>query len=101
MGGRIALHAALSVGARVRRLVLVGASPGIADAAEREERRAADAALAGRIEEVGVEAFAREWAAQPLFAGHAARGRASWPTPTAAATRRPGSPRRCAGSARA
>ena len=69
MGGRIALHAALAVGARVRRLVLVGASPGLADAAEREQRRVADAALADRIEAIGAEAFAREWAAQPLFAG--------------------------------
>ena len=31
MGGRIALHAALDGPARVRRLVLVGASPGVAD----------------------------------------------------------------------
>ena len=76
--------------ARVRRLVLVGASPGLADAAEREQRRAADDALADRIEAIGVEAFAREWAAQPLFAGHAARDRASRPTPTACATPRAG-----------
>ena len=69
MGGRIALHAALAIGARIHRLVLVGASPGLADPAEREQRRAADDALADRIEALGVEAFAREWAAQPLFAG--------------------------------
>jgi 2-succinyl-6-hydroxy-2,4-cyclohexadiene-1-carboxylate synthase len=69
MGGRIALHAALAIGARIRRLVLVGASPGLADPAEREQRRAADDALADRIEAIGVEAFAREWAAQPLFEG--------------------------------
>jgi 2-succinyl-6-hydroxy-2,4-cyclohexadiene-1-carboxylate synthase len=69
MGGRVALHAALAIGARIRRLVLVGASPGLADRAEREQRRAADDALADRIEALGVEAFAREWAAQPLFAG--------------------------------
>ena len=41
MGGRIALHAALALGDRVDRLVLVGASPGIADPAERAARRAA------------------------------------------------------------
>jgi len=69
MGGRIALHAALSLGARVRRLVLIGASPGIADPAERAARAAADAALAERIEAIGVEAFVREWGAQLLFAG--------------------------------
>ena len=40
--------------------------------AERAARRAADEALADRIEAIGVEAFAREWAAQPLFAGQPA-----------------------------
>jgi 2-succinyl-6-hydroxy-2,4-cyclohexadiene-1-carboxylate synthase len=69
MGGRIALHAALSLGPRVRRLILVGASPGIADAAERAARAAEDAALADRIEAIGLEAFVREWGAQPLFDG--------------------------------
>ncbi len=73
MGGRIALHAALALGDRVDRLVLVGASPGIADAAERAARRAADDALAARIERIGVEAFAREWAALPLWEGQPER----------------------------
>jgi 2-succinyl-6-hydroxy-2,4-cyclohexadiene-1-carboxylate synthase len=67
MGGRIALHAALGLG--VERLVLIGASPGIADAGERAARAAEDAALADRIEAIGLEAFVREWGAQPLFAG--------------------------------
>ena len=69
LGGRIAVHAALSLGDRVRRLVLIGASPGLADAGERRARVAADAALADRIEAIGLEAFVREWGAQPLFAG--------------------------------
>jgi 2-succinyl-6-hydroxy-2,4-cyclohexadiene-1-carboxylate synthase len=69
MGGRIALAAALALAPRVERLVLVGASPGIASDAEREARRASDEALAARIEAIGVAAFASEWAAQPLFAG--------------------------------
>jgi 2-succinyl-6-hydroxy-2,4-cyclohexadiene-1-carboxylate synthase len=69
MGGRIALYTALALPGVVERLVLVGASPGIADAAEREARRRSDEALAGRIEAIGVEAFAAEWGAQPLFAG--------------------------------
>src|SRR3954453_11236091 len=73
MGGRIALPAALALQPRVERLVLVGASPGLADPAERAARRAADDALADRIEAIGVEAFAEEWAAQPLFAGQAPR----------------------------
>ena len=73
MGGRIALHAALGLGDRVRRLVLVSASPGIADPDERARRRAADEALAARVEAIGIEAFAREWGAQPLFAGQPER----------------------------
>ena len=69
MGGRIALYTALALPGVVERLVLVGASPGIADPGEREARRRSDAALADRIEAIGVEAFAAEWGAQPLFAG--------------------------------
>jgi 2-succinyl-6-hydroxy-2,4-cyclohexadiene-1-carboxylate synthase len=69
MGGRIALAAALALPSQVRRLVLVGASPGIADPAERAARRRDDQALADRIEAIGVEAFAREWGEQALFAG--------------------------------
>jgi 2-succinyl-6-hydroxy-2,4-cyclohexadiene-1-carboxylate synthase len=68
MGGRLALALALRAPERVTRLVLVSASPGLADSAERAARREADAALADRIEAIGTEAFAREWAAQPLFA---------------------------------
>jgi 2-succinyl-6-hydroxy-2,4-cyclohexadiene-1-carboxylate synthase len=69
LGGRVALHAALSLGPLVERLVLIGASPGIAGPAERAARAADDAALADRIEAIGIEAFVREWGAQPLFAG--------------------------------
>ena len=69
MGGRIALHAALTLGPEiVTRLVLVGASPGLADPTARAERRAADDALADRIETLDIETFAREWGSQPLFA---------------------------------
>jgi 2-succinyl-6-hydroxy-2,4-cyclohexadiene-1-carboxylate synthase len=73
MGGRVALYTALALPAHVQRLVLVGASPGIADAAEREARRRADEALADRIEAIGIEAFAAEWGAQELFAGQEGR----------------------------
>ena len=69
MGGRIALHAALALGDCVERLVLIGASPGLADAAERSARAAEDMALADRIETIGLAEFVREWSAQPLFAG--------------------------------
>jgi 2-succinyl-6-hydroxy-2,4-cyclohexadiene-1-carboxylate synthase len=68
MGGRIALSLALAAPERVARLALAGASPGIADATERRARRAADEALAERIEREGIEAFASHWSALPLFA---------------------------------
>ena len=73
MGGRIALHAAFQL--PVDRLILVGASPGVADPAERAQRKAQDDALADRIEQIGVEAFAKEWGEQPLFAGQPERVR--------------------------
>ena len=68
MGGRLALHAAIRQPARVRGLVLIGATPGIADVDEREARRRSDAQLADHVEDIGVEAFLSEWLAQPLFA---------------------------------
>jgi 2-succinyl-6-hydroxy-2,4-cyclohexadiene-1-carboxylate synthase len=73
MGGRIALNAAFDL--HIDRLILVGASPGIADEKEREQRRDADEALAARIEAIGIEAFATEWGSQPLFAGQPERTR--------------------------
>ena len=69
MGGRLALATALAHSGRVERLVLLGASPGIADPAQRMARRRADEALAAELEREGLEPFARRWAAQPLFAG--------------------------------
>jgi 2-succinyl-6-hydroxy-2,4-cyclohexadiene-1-carboxylate synthase len=69
MGGRIAMALAMRVPDRVERLVLISASPGLANDGERAARRGADEALAERIEAIGVAAFARAWATQPLFAG--------------------------------
>jgi 2-succinyl-6-hydroxy-2,4-cyclohexadiene-1-carboxylate synthase len=68
MGGRVALHAALAHPDAVQALVLIGATAGIDDPDERRDRRASDAALASRIEEIGVEAFIDEWLGNPLFA---------------------------------
>lgn len=68
MGGRIALHAALALRPRVERLVLIGASPGIADPAQRAERRASDDRLADEIERSEIDQFARDWAANPVLA---------------------------------
>jgi 2-succinyl-6-hydroxy-2,4-cyclohexadiene-1-carboxylate synthase len=75
MGGRIALHAAFTL--KPQRLVLIGASPGLAGDDERAARKRADDALADRIEQIGIEAFATEWAAQPLFEGQPERVRAA------------------------
>jgi 2-succinyl-6-hydroxy-2,4-cyclohexadiene-1-carboxylate synthase len=69
MGGRLALHLALTGSERVERLVLLGATAGIADDAERHARRAAEERLAEHLESVGVDAFLDEWLAQPLFRG--------------------------------
>jgi 2-succinyl-6-hydroxy-2,4-cyclohexadiene-1-carboxylate synthase len=69
LGGRVALRAALDHPGRFGRLVLVGASPGLADPAERAQRRAADAKLADRMEAMTIEAFAREWGDNAVLAG--------------------------------
>jgi 2-succinyl-6-hydroxy-2,4-cyclohexadiene-1-carboxylate synthase len=75
MGGRIALHAAFTL--KPERLILVGASPGLENPEERKQRHAADDALADRIEQIGIEAFATEWGAQPLFEGQRERVQAA------------------------
>jgi len=67
-GGRLCLQLALDRPEVVHRLVLVSASPGIADPAERAARREADEVLAQEIERDGVDAFLERWLAQPLFA---------------------------------
>ena len=68
LGGRLCLRLALDRPDLVRALVLIGGSPGIADAGGRAERRAADERLARRIERDGVAAFLDDWLAGPLFA---------------------------------
>lgn len=69
MGGRIALHAALAMPERIARLVLIGASPGIADDRERAARRDADERLAQEIERGSIEQFARRWTQTPVLSG--------------------------------
>ncbi len=63
MGARLALHAALAAPS-VARLVLIGGSPGIADPAERQARRAADEQLADELERLSIEELADRWAAR-------------------------------------
>jgi 2-succinyl-6-hydroxy-2,4-cyclohexadiene-1-carboxylate synthase len=72
MGGRIALHVAVAHPRRVQRLILIGASPGLADPTERTARRRADEALAAEIEASTIEAFADRWAQSPVLAGQPA-----------------------------
>ena len=67
MGGRLALFFALSYPDRVRTLCLVSASPGIAAATERAERRDSDNALADRIERDGIAAFVDYWETLPMW----------------------------------
>jgi 2-succinyl-6-hydroxy-2,4-cyclohexadiene-1-carboxylate synthase len=69
MGGRIALHVAGALPERLESLVLIGASPGIANPAEREARRQADDRLADEVEGMTIEGFARRWAQTPVLAG--------------------------------
>lgn len=69
MGGRIALNYALAEPARARRLVLIGASPGIAEAPERERRRLADERLADEAERSTIEEFTARWARTPVLSG--------------------------------
>lgn len=82
MGGRVALSVAAAHPARIRRLVLESASPGLATAEERAARRAADEALAARLEQEGLEAFVDAWERLPLFASQA-----QLPAPVRAAVR--------------
>ena len=68
MGGRVALSLGVAHPGRVRSLLLVGVSPGIADAEARAARVLADEALGRRILDEGLESFVDHWMALPLFA---------------------------------
>lgn len=68
MGGRTALQVAAAFPGAVERLVLIGASPGIADAEGRAARVADDERLAQRILDEGVPTFVDYWESIPLFA---------------------------------
>jgi 2-succinyl-6-hydroxy-2,4-cyclohexadiene-1-carboxylate synthase len=68
MGGRLCLALALERPDLVEELVLVSASPGIADERERAVRRVADEQLALDVERDGLDSFLDRWLDQPLFA---------------------------------
>ena len=70
-GGRIALHAALDpvIAPRLTRLVLIGASPGLANPVERAARREADMRLADAVAQMTIAELAERWAETPVLAG--------------------------------
>lgn len=67
MGGRVALGLLVRHPDRFRGATLIGASPGLADAAEREARRQRDEAWARLLETEGLDTFVAAWGALPLF----------------------------------
>lgn len=67
MGGRVAMHYALEALNELSALVLVGASPGLSDAAERAARVREDEQLAQSIVERGVSAFLKDWYEKPII----------------------------------
>jgi 2-succinyl-6-hydroxy-2,4-cyclohexadiene-1-carboxylate synthase len=67
-GARVAL--ALVAGNHVSRAVLIGVNPGI-EHSERQLRRDGDRIWAKLLRERGIDAFARAWSGQPLFASQA------------------------------
>jgi 2-succinyl-6-hydroxy-2,4-cyclohexadiene-1-carboxylate synthase len=69
MGGRYLVHVALAHPRRVRGLVLVGATAGIDDSAERAARAEADRANARRVREMGTTRFVEWWVDRPMFVG--------------------------------
>lgn len=77
MGGRTALHLAAAAPERVASGLLIGASAGIRNAADRAERIRHDEALAERIERDGLEVFVDQWMALPMFASQDCLGEAA------------------------
>ena len=73
MGGRLALYTALRFPRAAGGLIVIGADPGIEDAAARAERLTRDEALARQLAADGdADAFAgwlQRWYAAPLFGG--------------------------------
>ena len=67
-GARVAMHVVLRHGNQLNQLVLLGASRGVLNGAERDQRRERDEQQAARLELIGTTKFLEEWLAQPLFA---------------------------------
>ncbi len=71
LGGRLALHLAVTAPERVAALVLESASPGIAEPDQRATRVREDEALANDLEHNGIQAFVDRWERLPLWASQA------------------------------
>ena len=67
LGARAALHFAARHPGRIASMVLVSASPGIADARRRSERAAADERLAEELDREGIAPFVARWESLPLW----------------------------------
>ncbi len=65
-GGRVALLVALADPDAVSSLILISATAGIRDAAERTRRRASDAEAAAGLRTNGLEGFVDDWISRPL-----------------------------------
>ncbi len=70
MGGRVALSMAARAPWYFNSVTTLSSSPGIENPEQRAERYDADHALAGRIEEIGVDTFISEWLNLPLFGSY-------------------------------
>jgi 2-succinyl-6-hydroxy-2,4-cyclohexadiene-1-carboxylate synthase len=77
LGGRVAFQLALDCPEHLGRLVLVSSTSGLDDPQAREQRRAADEALARSLERDGLEAFAERWSRLPLWDGDPPAARAA------------------------
>lgn len=69
MGGRLALQSALLAPSAFRRLVLIGASPGLRLGSDRLKRELDDAGLATDLLQYGMADFLVRWEDHPIFAG--------------------------------
>ncbi len=69
LGGRLALGMLCAAPDRIRRAVIVGASPGLEAEGERAARRELDAVRAAALETLPFEVWLQTWYAAPLFDG--------------------------------
>lgn len=67
MGGRIALHWALSEPQGVERLLLIGASPGVRSTREQEEKVLFDEVIKTKLKTLSMEDFTTWWQSLPLM----------------------------------